>query len=211
MIKWILSVVLPLNFAIAFSQNITKITFKTKFNLQPSAVQGAMSDSRRKQVIEQINLKTHTVYLSFDQNKNVWYQSDKLEDEAEMNMVKNNTLSVASANRLNTFQIRLYKNFETKECKVKNGDLIETASLVDIAWVKTAEVKRILGYLSVKYVANYKGMDMYCYVTKEIKGTASTGQYNELDGVVLEFDGGTKSGIATKVEFNQLDIKDFFK
>lgn len=94
--------------------------------------------------------------------------------------------------------------FESKENKKIKKQLEKSK------WILSKENKKILGYQCVKASSLFKNRNLVIFYTKQIKGKASPNEYPFIDGVILEYNDGKRHGIATKISFNQPDIKNFF-
>lgn len=193
----------------AISQNITEVIFHVKKDFSGAQIQG-IPEQYKAQVIASKNEEIFTRYMYFTAEGSVWYESDKTEDEKNTQMLMNVKGLNPTKEITNSSVIRIHKNFKTNSCQIIEGSKVVPASFLDISWKITDETKIILGYKCYKAEAMLKSKPIYVYFTKEIKGRATQGLMPEIDGVVLEFNSGSSSGIAVKVLFNQPEIKDFF-
>ena len=93
----------------------------------------------------------------------------------------------------------------------REGREIKKKPLQKASWKVTTIKKNILNYNCTMATTIFDGMLVTVYFTTEILGKASPFKYPFINGIILEYDDEKSHGIATKVEFNQPDIKDFFK
>lgn len=88
---------------------------------------------------------------------------------------------------------------------------LQSEKLPSITWKKSGKQKKILGYNCYEAKGILEGKPVSIYYTTEIKGSGSPEKIPFINGVILEYTTNKRSGVATKVEFNQPKIKNFFK
>ncbi len=190
----------------SFAQNLTKIVFENTTDFT-NANLDAVPDHFKKSAVEQANKYITITHLFFNSNKEVWYESVK--DISLQN--KSSNEETVKLNLMNTPpQIRIYKNFNTNTCEFLEDNVVNKTAPMDLKWQVTNDEKLILGYHCKKATADYKGKKMWVYFTTKLKGEASPGFMNAVNGVVLEYDNTSKHGIATKIFFNEPNTKKFF-
>ncbi len=192
------------------SQSITKIIFNNQMNFNDATIEG-IPEGFKAEVIKQKNSEILITNMYFNQDGEVWYESDRNQD----NELKEKLLKYINLNNTKDIIdipiIRIQKNFRTKTCfQLEHSQIVKT-EFANVNWLITDETKTILGYKCSKATAMNGLKPIFIFFTTQIKGKASTGVMSAIDGVVLEYNVGLKTGIATKIEFNQPDIKDFFK
>ncbi len=210
--KLIFSILFIITSTCVFSQNTTVVSFEYKITLTNEMLKKVpplLQESVKKQISDKVFLSR----LSF-KDEAVFYLSIK-------NYSKNTINGDVAKTKSTTYKdletdINLNEDKIKKNAKMLNYSFVKNKKIIvlpleKVKWLIKKETKKILNYNCFLATTIYQGQKLEVYFTKEIKGKASPHKYPFIDGLILEYNDGKRSGIATKIEFNQPDIKDFFK
>ncbi|NBW28200.1 MAG: GLPGLI family protein [Flavobacteriaceae bacterium] len=212
MIKKVCLIILLIQFKFAFSQNTTVINFEEKVIVSKEMLQKA-PPMLREVIQKQLN---NTIVLSIVKfKKNIVYYSN-IETNKQINIngkvaKKNNVTLMDTETSIRSKKIKIKKDFIKQNYTVKENNKLVTKSLEKVKWVITKKTKQILNYNCYLALTTFKGQKLEVYFTKEITGNASPEKLPFINGVILEYSTATKTSIATQVQFNQPDIKNYFE
>ena len=192
------------------AQRTTIITFSEKIVMKRADLK-QVPEGLKDFMLAKLNAEVSANTLSFD-SKNNYFIDDLIKNEKrtpgevarEKNGFYRDVLVKKSGARTKIIKNILKNN-------ITEGSDKSTTSIESAIWKRTVETKKILKYSCKKASTTFKGFPLTIYYTKEIPGIASPKDFPFIDGIILEYQYRQKAGIATKVEFNQPDIKDFFK
>ena len=210
------SLIILLIFVVSLNaQSTTKITFKCFLGISTKDILEIQPELRQA-VQDQIAKTEETASLSFLKDLN-YYETNPIaakkiteEDRQKINETTSSTKLLSMKIEYSTKNTKIRRNSKTNEIITEN-DVSKKEVTQRLVWQQTTETKKILNYNCKKAIITFKDSPLTIYYTKEIPGKASPKDFPFIDGVILEYQYKQKSGIATKVEFNQPDIKDFFK
>ena len=192
------------------AQTTTVITFSEKIVIKRTDLK-QVPEGLKDFMLAKLNAEVSENTLSFD-SKNNYFRDALIKNEklipGEVARVKNGFYRDVNIKKSGA-GTKIIKNI-LKNSIAEDNDR-NTVSVASALWKRTVETKKILNYNCKKAVTTFKDSPLTIYYTKEIPGRASPKDFPFIDGVILEHQYKQKSGIATKVEFNQPDIKDFFK
>ena len=212
MTKKIVLIILLIQFKFAFTQNTTVINFEEKILVSKEMM--AKAPSMLRDIIQkQLN---NTVFLSKVNFKNniVYYRT--LETNKQINIdgkvaKKDNVTVMDSETSISAKKIEIKKDFVRQNYIVKENKKLVIKPIEKVKWVISKKTKKILNYNCFLATTTFKGQKLEVYFTKEITGNASPEKLPFINGVILEYKTTTKTSIATQVQFNQPDVKNFFE
>ena len=192
------------------AQRTTVITFSEKIVIKRADLK-QVPEGLKDFVLAKLNAEVSANTLSFD-SKNNYFIDDLIKNEkrtpGEVASVKNGFYRDVLVKKSGA-GTKIIKNILKNNITEDNNK--STISIASAIWKRTVETKKILQYSCKKASMTFNGFPLTIYYTKEIPGIASPKDFPFIDGIILEYHYRQKAGIATKVEFNQPDIKDFFK
>lgn len=212
----VLKIILVLFSINCFSQNTIKITYENKAIILaeqlkdlPKIVQEkAIKQIEESAIISTLNIKDLTSFYSSEtkslENKELGTIATKIIDGKKVNY---NDLSTTIESSKIKFSKSASKNTYTE---MINGKLI-SKYLQKTKWKKGTKIKKILGYNCKEAIGIFNKKKLTVYYTTELNAKASPDLLPFTDGVILEYNTGTRQGIAIKVELNEPNITDFFK
>jgi GLPGLI family protein len=202
--------------ATGFGQNTTKITFASKPHIQIEHLKDLAEEIQEitlQQLKKTIFIETMRIdetYVYFEtkpQVKEETKEGDLASKLANGKMQTTKQITTTMNSPVNKYR----KNAKENNYAEKIDGHLATKDLPSVSWVIGTNTKKILGYVCLSAVGKYDNKIIKIYFTKELSYKASPELIPFIDGVVLEYDNGFMSGIATKIEKNQPDVKDFFK
>ncbi len=212
MIKKIVLIIFLLQFKFIFSQNTTIISFAEKPIVSKEMLEKAppmLRDAIQKQL-------SNTIVLSkvFFKNNFVYYST--IETNKQINVdgefaKTGNTSHRNSETTITSKPVNIKKDFLKQNFTTKSNKKTTTTPLEKVKWVISKKTKKILNYNCFLATTTFKGQKLEVYFTKEIPGNASPEKLPFIGGVILEYKTATKASIATQVQFNQPDVKNFFE
>jgi GLPGLI family protein len=199
-------------YANSFAQNTIKITYKNIFVISKETL-NSLPKEIQETALKQMQNSFSTSYL-FIQGDDVFYLSKQEEKETLQKgkiASSGNKIFKDVSMTINSPEKKIQKNSKTKTYKFYENNKINSRKLTDMSWNITSNKKKILGFNCTEAVGTYNNKTVTIYFTKEIKAKGSPDTIPFIDGVVLEFNTEKQSGIATKIDYKQPAIKDFFK
>ena len=197
---------------ISFAQNTTVINFEEKMIVSKEMLQKTppmLRDAIQKQlnntiILSKVNFKNNTVY----------YQS--IETKKQINVdgefaKTGNTSHRESETTITSKPVKIKKDFVKQNFTTRSNKKTTTTPLEKAKWVISKKVKKIMNYNCFVATTTYKGQKLEVYFTKEIPGNASPEKLPFINGIILGYKTSTKTSIATQVQFNQPDVKNFFE
>ena len=212
MTKKIVLIVLLVQLKFAFAQNTTVINFEEKMIVSKEMLEKA-PPMLREVLQKQLN---NTVFLSkvIFENNIVYYRNNETNKQINVGgkvAKKDNVTVMDTETSIRSKKINIKKDFIKQNYTVKENNKLVTKSLEKVRWVITKKTKKILDYNCFLATTTFKGQKLEAYFTKEIPGKASPEKLPFIDGVILECKTPTNTSKATKIEFNQPDVKNFFE
>lgn len=212
MIKKIVLIIFLLQFKFTFSQNTTIISFTEKPIVSKEMLE-KVPPMLRDVIKKQLN---NTIILSkvFFKNNFIYYQSIETNKQINLNgnvAKKDNITVMDTETSISKKKINIKKDFVKQNYIVRENSKFVTKSLEKVKWVISKKTKKILNYNCFLATTTFKGQKLEVYFTKEIPGNASPEKLPFIGGVILEYKTATKKSIATLVQFNQPDVKNFFE
>ena len=212
MIKKIVLIIVLIQFKFSFAQNTTVISFEEKMMVSKEMLK-KVPPMLRDVMQKQLN---NTVVLSkvfFRDNSN-YYQSNETNKQINLNgnvAKKDNVTVMDTETTIRTKPIKIKKDFAQQNYSMIENKKTINKTLEKVKWIVTNKTKKILSYNCFLAYTTFKGQKLEVYFTKEISGNASPEKLPFINGVILEYKTTTKTSIATQVQFNQPDVKNFFK
>jgi GLPGLI family protein len=200
------------NSLFCYSQSTTVINFQEKKILTKEMLVKA-PPMLRELMKNQINNTIITSKLSF-KNEIVYYQSEKINKKINVNgevAKKGNDTYSDTETKITSGQIKIRKDIVKQDYSTIENKKTVNKPIEKVKWTITKTTKKILNFNCFLATTTYKGQKLDVYFTTEIKGKASPEKLPFVDGVVLEFKTPNSTGVATKIDFNQPDIKNFFE
>lgn len=212
MIKKIVLIIVLIQFKFSLAQNTTVISFEEKMMVSKEMLK-KVPPMLRDVMQKQLN---NTVVLSkvfFRDNSN-YYQSNETNKQINLNgnvAKKDNVTVMDTETTIRTKPIKIKKDFAQQNYSMIENKKTINKTLEKVKWIVTNKTKKILSYNCFLAYTTFKGQKLEVYFTKEISGNASPEKLPFINGVILEYKTTTKTSIATQVQFNQPDVKNFFK
>lgn len=212
MIKKIVLIIVLIQFKFSFAQNTTVISFEEKMMVSKEMLK-KVPPMLRDVMQKQLN---NTVVLSkvfFRDNSN-YYQSNETNKQINLNgnvAKKDNVTVMDTETTIRTKPIKIKKDFAQQNYSIIENKKTINKTLEKVKWIVTNKTKKILSYNCFLAYTTFKGQKLEVYFTKEISGNASPEKLPFINGVILEYKTTTKTSIATQVQFNQPDVKNFFE
>ena len=212
MIKKIVLIIVLIQFKFSFAQNTTVISFEEKMMVSKEMLK-KVPPMLRDVMQKQLN---NTVVLSkvfFRDNSN-YYQSNETNKQINLNgnvAKKDNVTVMDTETTIRSKPIRIKKDFAQQNYSMIENKKTINKPLEKVKWIVTNKTKKILSYNCFLAYTTFKGQKLEVYFTKEISGNASPEKLPFINGVILEYKTTTKTSIATQVQFNQPDVKNFFE
>lgn len=212
MIKKIVLIIVLIQFNFSFAQNTTVISFEEKMIVSKEMLK-KVPPMLRDVMQKQLN---NTVVLSkvfFRDNSN-YYQSNETNKQINLNgnvAKKDNVTVMDTETTIRTKPIKIKKDFAQQNYSMIENKKTINKTLEKVKWIVTNKTKKILSYNCFLAYTTFKGQKLEVYFTKEISGNASPEKLPFINGVILEYKTTTKTSIATQVQFNQPDVKNFFE
>ncbi len=212
MIKKIVLIIVLIQFKFSFAQNTTVISFEEKMMVSKEMLK-KVPPMLRDVMQKQLN---NTVVLSkvfFRDNSN-YYQSNETNKQINLNgnvAKKDNVTVMDTETTIRTKPIKIKKDFAQQNYSMIENKKTINKTLEKVKWIVTNKTKKILSYNCFLAYTTFKGQKLEVYFTKEISGNASPEKLPFINGVILEYKTTTKTSIATQVQFNQPDVKNFFE
>lgn len=212
MIKKIVLIIVLIQFNFSFAQNTTVISFEEKMMVSKEMLK-KVPPMLRDVMQKQLN---NTVVLSkvfFRDNSN-YYQSNETNKQINLNgnvAKKDNVTVMDTETTIRTKPIKIKKDFAQQNYSMIENKKTINKTLEKVKWIVTNKTKKILSYNCFLAYTTFKGQKLEVYFTKEISGNASPEKLPFINGVILEYKTTTKTSIATQVQFNQPDVKNFFE
>lgn len=212
MLKKIVLILVLIQFQFSFAQNTTVISFEEKMIVSKEMLK-KVPPMLRDVMQKQLN---NTVVLSkvfFRDNSN-YYQSNETNKQINLNgnvAKKDNVTVMDTETTIRSKPIRIKKDFAQQNYSMIENKKTINKPLEKVKWIVTNKTKKILSYNCFLAYTTFKGQKLEVYFTKEISGNASPEKLPFINGVILEYKTTTKTSIATQVQFNQPDVKNFFE
>ena len=212
MIKKIVLIIVLIQFKFSLAQNTTVISFEEKMMVSKEMLK-KVPPMLRDVMQKQLN---NTVVLSkvfFRDNSN-YYQSNETNKQINLNgnvAKKDNVTVMDTETTIRSKPIRIKKDFAQQNYSMIENKKTINKPLEKVKWIVTNKTKKILSYNCFLAYTTFKGQKLEVYFTKEISGNASPEKLPFINGVILEYKTTTKTSIATQVQFNQPDVKNFFE
>ena len=212
MIKKIVLIIVLIQFKFSFAQNTTVISFEEKMMVSKEMLK-KVPPMLRDVMQKQLN---NTVVLSkvfFRDNSN-YYQSNETNKQINLNgnvAKKDNVTVMDTETTIRSKPIKIKKDFAQQNYSMIENKKTINKPLEKVKWIVTNKTKKILSYNCFLAYTTFKGQKLEVYFTKEISGNASPEKLPFINGVILEYKTTTKTSIATQVQFNQPDVKNFFE
>lgn len=212
MLKKIVLILVLIQFQFSFAQNTTVISFEEKMMVSKEMLK-KVPPMLRDVMQKQLN---NTVVLSkvfFRDNSN-YYQSNETNKQINLNgnvAKKDNVTVMDTETTIRSKPIRIKKDFAQQNYSMIENKKTINKPLEKVKWIVTNKTKKILSYNCFLAYTTFKGQKLEVYFTKEISGNASPEKLPFINGVILEYKTTTKTSIATQVQFNQPDVKNFFE
>lgn len=212
MIKKIVLIIVLIQFKFSFAQNTTVISFEEKMMVSKEMLK-KVPPMLRDVMQKQLN---NTVVLSkvfFRDNSN-YYQSNETNKQINLNgnvAKKDNVTVMDTETTIKSKPIKIKKDFAQQNYSMIENKKTINKPLEKVKWIVTNKTKKILSYNCFLAYTTFKGQKLEVYFTKEISGNASPEKLPFINGVILEYKTTTKTSIATQVQFNQPDVKNFFE
>ena len=212
MIKKIVLIIVLIQFKFSFAQNTTVISFEEKMMVSKEMLK-KVPPMLRDVMQKQLN---NTVVLSkvfFRDNSN-YYQSNETNKQINLNgnvAKKDNVTVMDTETTIRSKPIKIKKDFAQQNYSMIENKKTINKTLEKVKWIVTNKTKKILSYNCFLAYTTFKGQKLEVYFTKEISGNASPEKLPFINGVILEYKTTTKTSIATQVQFNQPDVKNFFE
>ena len=212
MIKKIVLIIVLIQFKFSLAQNTTVISFEEKMMVSKEMLK-KVPPMLRDVMQKQLN---NTVVLSkvfFRDNSN-YYQSNETNKQINLNgnvAKKDNVTVMDTETTIRSKPIKIKKDFAQQNYSMIENKKTINKPLEKVKWIVTNKTKKILSYNCFLAYTTFKGQKLEAYFTKEISGNASPEKLPFINGVILEYKTTTKTSIATQVQFNQPDVKNFFE
>ena len=212
MLKKIVLILVLIQFQFSFAQNTTVINYEEKMMVSKEMLK-KVPPMLRDVMQKQLN---NTVVLSkvfFRDNSN-YYQSNETNKQINLNgnvAKKDNVTVMDTETTIRTKPIKIKKDFAQQNYSMIENKKTINKPLEKVKWIVTNKTKKILSYNCFLAYTTFKGQKLEAYFTKEISGNASPEKLPFINGVILEYKTTTKTSIATQVQFNQPDVKNFFE
>lgn len=212
MLKKIVLILVLIKFQFSFAQNTTVISFEEKMIVSKEMLK-KVPPMLRDVMQKQLN---NTVVLSkvfFRDNSN-YYQSNETNKQINLNgnvAKKDNVTVMDTETTIKSKPIKIKKDFAQQNYSMIENKKTINKPLEKVKWIVTNKTKKILSYNCFLAYTTFKGQKLEVYFTKEISGNASPEKLPFINGVILEYKTTTKTSIATQVQFNQPDVKNFFE
>lgn len=212
MLKKIVLIIVLIQFKFSFAQNTTVISFEEKMMVSKEMLK-KVPPMLRDVMQKQLN---NTVVLSkvfFRDNSN-YYQSNETNKQINLNgnvAKKDNVTVMDTETTIRSKPIKIKKDFAQQNYSMIENKKTINKPLEKVKWIVTNKTKKILSYNCFLAYTTFKGQKLEVYFTKEISGNASPEKLPFINGVILEYKTTTKTSIATQVQFNQPDVKNFFE
>ena len=212
MLKKIVLILVLIQFQFSFAQNTTVINYEEKMMVSKEMLK-KVPPMLRDVMQKQLN---NTVVLSkvfFRDNSN-YYQSNETNKQINLNgnvAKKDNVTVMDTETTIRSKPIRIKKDFAQQNYSMIENKKTINKPLEKVKWIVTNKTKKILSYNCFLAYTTFKGQKLEVYFTKEISGNASPEKLPFINGVILEYKTTTKTSIATQVQFNQPDVKNFFE
>lgn len=212
MLKKIVLILVLIQFQFSFAQNTTVISFEEKMMVSKEMLK-KVPPMLRDVMQKQLN---NTVVLSkvfFRDNSN-YYQSNETNKQINLNgnvAKKDNVTVMDTETTIRSKPIKIKKDFAQQNYSMIENKKTINKTLEKVKWIVTNKTKKILSYNCFLAYTTFKGQKLEVYFTKEISGNASPEKLPFINGVILEYKTTTKTSIATQVQFNQPDVKNFFE
>lgn len=210
--KKILAIALFYCTLLSCAQNTTVINFEEKIILSKEMLE-KVPPMLRDVIQKQINNTIVLSELSF-KNGMAFYQTIDTNKQINLNgnVAKKGDVTVMDTETsISSKKIKIKKDFVKQEYSIIENKKVLTKQLEKVSWLVSKKTKKILNYNCFLATATYKGQKLEVYFTKEITGNASPEKLPFINGVILEYKTPTKTSIATKLQFNQPDVKNFFE
>ena len=212
MLKKIVLILVLIQFQFSFAQNTTVINYEEKMMVSKEMLK-KVPPMLRDVMQKQLN---NTVVLSkvfFRDNSN-YYQSNETNKQINLNgnvAKKDNVTVMDTETTIRSKPIKIKKDFAQQNYSMIENKKTINKPLEKVKWIVTNKTKKILSYNCFLAYTTFKGQKLEVYFTKEISGNASPEKLPFINGVILEYKTTTKTSIATQVQFNQPDVKNFFE
>lgn len=212
MIKKIVLIIVLIQFKFSLAQNTTVISFEEKMMVSKEMLK-KVPPMLRDVMQKQLN---NTVVLSkvfFRDNSN-YYQYNETNKQINLNgnvAKKDNVTVMDTETTIRSKPIKIKKDFAQQNYSMIENKKTINKPLEKVKWIVTNKTKKILSYNCFLAYTTFKGQKLEAYFTKEISGNASPEKLPFINGVILEYKTTTKTSIATQVQFNQPDVKNFFE
>jgi GLPGLI family protein len=211
MIKKIVLLIFLFKFKLILAQNTTIISFEERVIVSKEMLENAppmLRDLLKKQL-------NNTIFLSKVHFKDniIYYSSYETDNQTNVNgkiAKKGNTTYSDSETIIKTKSVKLKKDFLKQNYTTLSQNKLTAKPLEKVKWVVSKKTKKILNYNCFLATTTFKGQKLEVYYTKEIAGSATPEKLPYINGVVLEYRTPTKTCIATQVQLNQPNVKNFF-
>ncbi|UQD55332.1 GLPGLI family protein [Flavobacterium sp. K5-23] len=205
-------VLLSLIYTNSFAQNTIKLTYQNTNTISKENLSSLPKEIQEVALIQMQN--SYTASYLFLQGDDVFFLKKKEESENNQKgkiASNGNTIFKDLSLTVNSPEIRIQKNSKTNTYTHNENNKLNSGNLSKVIWNITTNKKKILGFNCTEAIGKYSTKTVTVYFTKEIKAKGSPNTIPFIDGVVLEYSTDKQSGIATKIEYKQPAIKNFFK
>jgi GLPGLI family protein len=195
------------------AQSNIKITYTNAVNPSISQIKSASPQNVQNHVVKRVQNMRYLSYMTIEEYEVYYETKAKIIDNKQSEKI------VTSATKY--YEIPSVQITIPAKKYLKNSKQNSIATYVDkklireklpaINWKKTSRQKEILGYNCSEAKGVLKNKPVSIWYTTEIKGIGSPEKIPFIKGVVLEYTAENRSAVATKVEFDQPAIKNFFK
>ncbi len=199
-----------------FSQSAIRVSYETQ-TIHTEESLKAIPAHIRATVLQQLNsikkesymiVHNNIVYFEFkSQHINKKHNGDINSGDKSSNSSIAKDLSLSASYP----DVKVIKDFKKKMITTKSDDKSITEKLVTVNWNITKKQIKVLGYSCYEANTTFKNKLLTVYFTNGIGTSASPSNLPFINGVVLAYKQGNTTTMAKKIEFNQPDIKDFFK
>ena len=206
----IFSIFTILVIATSYSQNTIKITFDIQKQYKKTSLK-SVDKELQDPVLKQLNSLTYKTIMYLQEGQ-VFYETNNQEQKVAMKGLaakKGNVTHHDLSSEVNIPNSKSITDYKKATITKKSKDKITTIALPVVTWKTSKTGKSILGYNCFEATASIKDKKYVVYFTKELKVKGSPEKIPYIDGVVLEFNDGSTSGIATNIEKKQPKIVKF--
>lgn len=200
-------------FGFLSAQSNVKITFSNAVNATISQIKSKSPEKVQNHALRRIRSARFLSYMSIEKEFVYYETKAKTIDNKESEKI---VTSATTYYEMPSVQITIPEKKYLKNSKENTIESYVDKQLLKeklplIAWKKTSKQKEILGYNCSEAKGILKGKPVTIWYTTQLKGVGSPEKIPFIKGVILEYTADKRSGVATKVEFNQPKIENFLK